>query len=97
MIPEIKVSYPYMLHWLDSNGYKLEEDKEDPLLSTHTENTEELKNKGSVNIPEVLLKIAGIIRDSWISYLVIGFILGFIVGRISKRKKRRRSVYMFRD
>lgn len=98
MIPETRDSYPYMFYWLESNGYKLEEEPKDPGLTTHTEKTGELTNKRSFNIPGIILKLFNSARKSWISYLVIGFIIGFIVGRISKKSnRRRRSIYMYRN
>lgn len=97
LIPETKGSYPYLFYWLDSNGYKLQEEQVDPGLVTYAEKTAGAKSKGSFNIPEIALKLLESIGKSRITYIVVGFAAGFVVGRLTKRRRRRRSVYMFRN
>lgn len=98
LIPETQQSYPYLNTWLSLNGYKLKE-SEPPAaeINTHAENTASSRAGKGFDILGAVLKLFVAVRGSRLTYVVIGLIIGFVLGRLTKRGKRRKSVYLFRD
>ncbi|KUO71780.1 MAG: hypothetical protein APF77_18705 [Clostridia bacterium BRH_c25] len=98
LIPEIQQSYPYLLYWLDQKGYRLSEsEQEDPGIATHTENAANASSRKSFDILGAVIVLLTTLRESRWTYTVLGLLVGFILGRFSKRSKRKKSVYLFRD
>lgn len=98
LIPETKMSYPYLYHWLDKNGYKLVADDQ-----AAEDITPPVDNKGSAtknrgfDILGMAIKFFNFVAQSRWTYVFLGFLAGFIIGRLTKRKKKSKSVYLFRD
>lgn len=97
LIPETEQGYPYLYYWLGQNGYKLEEVQQDAELPSNTDYPVESRKGLGFDILGGAVKLITVLRNSKWTYGVIGFIIGVIAGRISKRRRRRKSVYLFRD
>lgn len=98
LIPETRQSYPYLNVWLERNGYKLEE-SEPPVtgINTHPSNTPPSSKGKGFDVLGIALKLLAAIKESRWTYVAVGVIIGFILGRVTKRNKKRKSVYLFRD
>lgn len=98
LIPETQQSYPYLYYWLNQKGYKLKEKEEEPAdISTHTDNTANSASSKGFDILGVSLAFLTALRESRWTYVILGFLPGFIIGRLTKRRKKSKSVYLFRD
>ncbi|HOE57192.1 MAG TPA: hypothetical protein PLL98_10535 [Bacillota bacterium] len=96
LIPEIQQGYPYLYSWLNQNGYKLKEAEQgQPGVIPRTDNP--VKTSKGFDILGALIAFLTTMRESRWTYIVLSFLAGFLIGRATKRKKRRRSVYLFRD
>lgn len=97
LIPEIRQSSPYLLYWLEKNDYKLSEDDSDVSAVITPESPSASKHGKGFDILGALIAVINGVRESKWAYTALGLIAGFILGRLSKRGKKRRSVYLFRD
>lgn len=97
LIPETQQGYPYLYYWLSRNGFELAEEKEDAELPAITGNTKTSKRGIGLDILDAAIKLMTVVRNSHWSYAFLGLVAGFILGRLSKRSRRRKSVYLFRD
>lgn len=98
LIPEIQSGYPYLYHWMNKKGYKLKEpEKETVDIVTHTDKiANEDSGKGFDILGASLAFFTLVIESRW-TYVIIGFLLGFLIGRLTKKRKKNKSVYLFRD
>jgi hypothetical protein len=98
LIPEIQSGYPYLYHWMNKKGYKLKEpEKETVDIVTHTDKiANEDSGKGFDILGASLAFFTSVIESRW-TYVIIGFLLGFLIGRLTKKRKKNKSVYLFRD
>jgi len=96
LIPETQQIYPFLYHWLDRNGYRLEEAEPDAEDAASQNNQVSTKNKGFDVLGAVIDFFTFVTESRW-TYVLLGFIAGFIIGRLTKRRKKSRSVYLFRD
>jgi hypothetical protein len=97
LIPETQQGYPYLNYWLGRSGFELTEEKKEPELPVITGNTETTKKGFGLDILDAALKIMTAVRDNHWTYAFLGLLVGFIAGRLSKKGKKRKSVYLFRD
>ena len=98
LIPETQQSYPYIHYWLNQNGYKLTENEQlVSAITTHTDNTVKSKSGKGFDIFGASVKFLTAIRESKWTYVVFGLIVGFILGRMTKRGKKKKPIYLFRD
>ena len=98
LIPEIQQSYPYLHYWLNQKGYKLRETvQESADIATHSDNTVNVSASKGFDILGALIAFLTVIRESRWTYVILGFLAGFIIGRLTKRRKKNKSVYLFRD
>lgn len=98
LIPEIQQSYPYLNYWLNQKGYKLKEIEEKPTeIETHNSNLGNTVSNKGFDILGASINFFTTIKESRWTYVFLGFFLGLIFGRLTKRKKRNKSVYLFRD
>ncbi len=96
LIPEIRYSYPYLQHWLNENGYKLKESEQETVdIGIHPDNPAKA-SKGFDVLGALILVLTNAQGSRW-TYAALGFFTGFVIGRITKRKKKKKSVYLFRD
>jgi len=97
-IPETEQSNPYLYYWLGKNGYKLEESKqEDTGKANDSVNTVNAVSGKSFDILGAVIQFITILKNSRWTYAIFGLIVGFIIGRLTKRGRKRKSVYLFRD
>lgn len=97
LLPDTKTSYPYLYYWLLKNDYQLVEDKAGMAAPTgKPTGTVSVTGKG-FDILGALIALINILRESRWTYAVLGLLIGFVLGRLTKRNKRRSSVYLFRD
>jgi len=98
LIPETRQNYPYLSYWLDKNGYKLAESKQEDMDETNGSgkavNTASSK---SFDILGAVIKLITVLKESRWTYVILGLLIGFIIGRLTKRNKKNKSVYLFRD
>ncbi|HYE84061.1 MAG TPA: hypothetical protein VEG39_18095 [Clostridia bacterium] len=98
LIPEIQQSNPYLLYWLDQNGYTLSENEQvDAAALTEPENPVISKKSKGFDILGALINFITALRESRWTYTILGLLVGFLLGRFTKRGKRKKSVYLFRD
>ncbi|MEA4849470.1 MAG: hypothetical protein VB106_19755 [Clostridiaceae bacterium] len=98
LIPETQQSYPHLYYWLGKNGYKLAEpEQEDIDISTPGGNSATTTKNRGFDILGAVIKFATFITESRWTYVIVGFLAGFIIGRLTKRRKKSKSVYLFRD
>ncbi len=96
LIPEIRQSYPYLNSWMKNNGYEIRETEQEPQAAAHrTDNP--VKSPKGFDVLGALISFITTARESRWLYVIVGFLIGFIAGRKVKRKKKERSVYLFRD
>lgn len=98
LIPETQKSYPYLYYWLDKNNYKLVEDEQvvENIASPINNESGSVTNRG-FDILGTTIKFLTFVAQSRWTYVLLGFLAGFIIGRLTKRKKKSKSVYLFRD
>ena len=97
LVPETEQIYPFLYHWLVRNGYKLEEAEpaaED--AAPQKDQAGAAVNKGFDVLGAVIGFFTFITESRW-TYVLLGFLAGFIIGRLTKRRKKSKSVYLFRD
>jgi len=98
LIPEIQNSYPYLYHWMNKKGYKLKEpEKETVDIVTHADNLPSVESNKGFDILGTSLEVFTAVRESRWTYVILGFLLGFLIGRLTKKRKKSKSVYLFRD
>jgi len=97
LLPDIKTSYPYLHYWILKSGYQLVEDKEAAVTPTGSPTGAVSAPRKGFDILGALITMINILRESRWTYGVLGLLVGFILGRLTKRNKRRSSVYLFRD
>ncbi len=98
LLPETQQSYPYLYYWLNQNGYKLTENQQPNAdIATHSNSTVKSNSGKGFDILGAALKFLTAIRESKWTYTILGLLVGFILGRITKRSKKHKSVYLFRD
>ncbi|MBP7073192.1 MAG: hypothetical protein KBB40_06780 [Clostridia bacterium] len=96
LIPETQQIYPFLYHWLDRNGYKLEEAEPDEEDAASRNNQVSTAKKGFDILGAVIGFFTFVTESRW-TYVLLGFLAGFIIGRLTKRRKKSKSVYLFRD
>lgn len=98
LIPETQQSYPYLNYWLNQNGYKLTESEQLASgIANLTDNTVKPRSgKGFDILGAVVRFLTAIGESKWI-YGIFGLLVGFILGRATKRSKKKKSIYLFRD
>lgn len=97
LLPDTKTSYPYLNYWLVKNGYQLVEDKADIVTPTGKPTDAVSKTGKGFDILGALIAMINTLRESRWTYALLGLLIGFVLGRLTKRNKRRNSVYLFRD
>lgn len=99
LLPETQQGYPYLYHWLNQNGFKLTEGEEaEADLPAYAGNDAAAAKTGKAfDVLGASLKLLTTLKDSHWTYAGLGLLAGFIIGRLSKRGKKRKSVYLFRD
>lgn len=98
LIPETEQSYPYLNYWLDQNGYKLAESKqEDTDIANGSDNAANTASNKSFDILGAIIQFITILKESRWTYAISGLMVGFIIGRLTKKNKKRQSVYLFRN
>lgn len=98
LIPETQQSYPYLGYWLNKNGYTLTEaEPEETDITAYTGNAVKSNAGKGFDFLGAALKLLTVLKESRWTYVVLGLLVGFIIGRISKKGKRRKSIYLFRD
>ena len=98
LIPEIQNSYPYLYNWMNKKGYKLKDPEEETVdIVTHADNLPNVDSNKGFDILGTSLEVFTAVRESRWTYVILGFLLGFLIGRLTKKRKKNKSVYLFRD
>lgn len=98
LIPETQQGYPYLYHWMDKNGYKLsQKDNDSSGIETPTNSPGNAASDNSIDILGGVIALLTTLRESRWTYTIAGLLAGFIIGRITKRGKKKKSVYLFRN
>ena len=98
LIPETQQSYPYLYYWLNQNDYKLaESEQKDTDTATVSNNAINAVSGKGLDILGVIIAVLTALRESRWTYTILGLLVGFIIGRLTKRGKKRKSTYLFRD
>lgn len=98
LIPETQQSYPYLNYWLAQNGFELTkaEEKDEEVAASAGNPVISKPGKG-LDILGGVLKLLTALRESHWTYALLGLLVGIIIGRISRKGKKRKSIYLFRD
>lgn len=91
-----KVQGSYLGFWLENNGYVYKELSPTP-VPTDDSSVQAKSGNFFSNIFKMIVQKYAEFKYKWVIYILIGFVLGFIVGRVTKRDRRSRSLYLFRD
>ncbi len=89
-----EVKGAYLGFWLESNGYIREESK--PAVPAPSAAEPKDSDRKPNPFAAMARTFSGFKYQGTV-LLVLGFALGFIVGRMSRKKRRSRSMYLFRD
>ncbi|MHB1393821.1 MAG: hypothetical protein ACYCYE_12270 [Clostridia bacterium] len=91
-------NYPYLHYWLSQNGYRLSENKQkEAEVASYTEKTSKSISGKGFDILGAAMKFLTVLRESRWTYVILGFVIGFIVGRLTKKGRKKRSTYLFRN
>ncbi len=96
LIPE-QQSYPYLHYWLSQKGYKLSETEQKAEIATIAEKTSKSTSGKGFDVLGAAMKLLTVLRESRWTYAVLGLLIGFVIGRLSKRGRKNRSTYLFRN
>lgn len=97
LLPDTEKSYPYLHFWLAQSGYELAEVNEAAIPPTGSPAGGKPASGKGLDILGGLIAFITMLRESKWTYTVLGLVIGFVLGRITKRNKRKGSVYLFRD
>ncbi|HWR60025.1 MAG TPA: hypothetical protein VN580_00350 [Clostridia bacterium] len=97
LLPDTEKSYPYLHFWLAQSGYELAEVNEAVIQPTGGPAGGKPASGKGLDILGGLIAFMTMLRESKWTYTILGLVIGFVLGRITKRNKRKSSVYLFRD